>query len=281
MKKIGILVGEDADLPINLVKNSDIITFPFVLDWENYKSPADFYKSMRELKNKTPKTSQPSAKTFERLIKKALAKYQDILVITVSSKFSGTYNSARQAKKTFSPSDQKRIRIFDSETSSGAEALITLHAHKLINSVSKINLIIKELEKFKLKTRLIGAFEDPRWLESGGRISKIQALIVKNMLKAGFRPVLTIKDGQIVTKKIQANAKNKVNALFGQFKNDNGSTEPAEAVITHADCEEDAIKLKEMIENYKPNVTIRFMNFISPVVGSHLGPGTLLLSWSN
>jgi len=230
-----------------------------------------------------PTTSQPSAKTFKELFTDNLKKYQDIIVITISESFSGTYNSANQAKKILSEKDQKRIHIIDSESSSGSEALLTLKALQLISKELEVDIILRRLKKIIPTLHLIGVFDDPKWLQKGGRINAVQAMLVKNMLKVGFRPILTIRDGQIVTKKIQVNAKDKTGALFSQFKEEvaiyNGLSKQITVVITHSDCKKEAILLKKMIENYSQAITIKFINTISPVIGAHLGYDALLLSW--
>ena len=279
----GLLVGEDADLPKSIIKHSPIEIFLYIVNWPSFKDSSSFYTQMRKSIIDAPTTSQPSAKTFKELFTDNLKKYQDIIVITISESFSGTYNSANQAKKILSEKDQKRIHIIDSESSSGSEALLTLKALQLISKELEVDIILRRLKKIIPTLHLIGVFDDPKWLQKGGRINAVQAMLVKNMLKVGFRPILTIRDGQIVTKKIQVNAKDKTGALFSQFKEEvaiyNGLSKQITVVITHSDCKKEAILLKKMIENYSQAITIKFINTISPVIGAHLGYDALLLSW--
>lgn len=278
MIKIGLIVGEDADLPQSIIRTNQIITFPFILDWKKYKEGENIYKLMRKTAGGGPKTSQPSIQTFTQVFEKSLNLYDEIIVITVSSKFSGTYNGAIQAKKKLK--EAKRIHIVDSESSSGAEGLLVLKAVELIKKSSDVKLVCEELKKYAVSINLIGTFEDPKWLVAGGRVSKVKGMLVRNMLKGGFRPVLTIKEGEIVVKKIQINSKNPVDALFSQFKEDCLSDNKSiDVAITHADCYDKAKTLSKLIEKMSGKVKIRYINEISPVVGCHLGPDTLLLSW--
>lgn len=260
MNSIGILTGEDADLPKSIIKNSPVHLFPFIVE--------------------RLKTSQPSVKTFAELFAKLLKSYQEIIVITISAHFSGTYHSAGQAKKLLSQKDQTRIHIIDSMSSTGAEALLTLKTVELISKNKKIDFILKSLAEIIPNTHLLGVFDNPDSLQAGGRINAVQAVIVKNMLKIGLRSILTIKDGQIITKKVQTNAKNKAAALFKQFKEEIiSSTKKISVVITHSDCETEAKTLKKMIVDYNQSTDIKFVNTISPVINTHLGKGTLILSW--
>lgn len=274
MTSIGILVGEDADLPKNLIKDLPVEVFPFVTDWEGYKA-------MRG-KKINPKTSQPSAEILKIFYLKNLKKYKSILVFTISSSLSGAYNSAIQAKKLLPKDFQKRIHILDSQTSTGAEGLIVLKILEILKDHPKesIDAIIKKANSFIASVHLLGVFDDPCYLQKGGRINFVQGLVIKNMLKAGFRPILTVQNGKIVTKKIQRE-KDKANALFAQFREEIDSIHGGNVIvaITHGDCAKDAKKLKKLVENYSKSVKIEFVNIISPVVGSHLGPDSLIISW--
>ena len=116
------------------------------------------------------------------------------------------------------------------------------------------------------------------------------------MLKAGFRPILKIKDGRIKTEKIHRE-RNKAKALFSEFRKEiavilSETKNPLRSfakpdlaqndirvAITHADCESDANALKKLVQNYNKNIKIEFVNTISPVVGAHLGPDSLIISW--
>jgi len=263
MKKLGILVGEDADLPKDKIKNLPISVFPFIVNWKEHK------------------TSQPSVKTLKELFTKNLKKYKELLVITISSLLSGTYNSAVQTKNLLDKDNKKRIQVIDSKISTAGEGLIVLRIAELIKLRKSKNEVLSEINKCIPNTYLLGAFDDPYYLESGGRINRVQSLVIKNMLKAGFRPILTIKDGKIVTKKIRRE-RNKANALFRQFKEEisslcnNGNISVA---ITHADCEKDANELKKLVQSFSKNIKIEFVNTISPVVGMHLGQNSLIISW--
>ena len=264
MKNIGVLVGEDADLPKNKIQNLPISIFPFVV----YRSKG------------LPKTSQPSVKTFEELFIKNLRIYQELLVITISSSLSGTYNSALQARKLFNERDQKRVHIVDSKISTGGEALIVLRIAEMVKSGESIKEILSKINQCISKTYLLGVFDNPKWLKRGGRINAVQSLVIENMLRAGFRPILTVKDGKIVAKKIQRE-RNKTKALFEQFKKEilHFVQDDIRVAITHADCEKDASDLKKLVHEFDKSIKIEFVNIISPVIGAHLGPGSLIISW--
>ena len=156
MNKIGIIVGEDADLPQGIVKKNKLITFPFIINWKEYKKVINFYKLMRETGGTGPKTSQPSVATFKKVFTEGLLANDEIIMICVSSKFSGTYNAAKQAKKTFK--EGAKIHLVDSENSSGAEGLMVLRAIENINQRWGVNKIVDQLRKDIKQINLICTF---------------------------------------------------------------------------------------------------------------------------
>lgn len=141
MKKIGLIAGEDCDFPKDAATRLKVSIYPYPIAFRKFKDNRDFYRLMKsDPGGEAPKTSQPSQGTFIQYYKKMLSEYDEILVFCLSSKFSGSYNSAVQAKKNM-PADQKRIYIIDSKCSTGAEALLVMLAAKGIHK----NLSAKEV----------------------------------------------------------------------------------------------------------------------------------------
>ena len=291
MNKIGLVVDEGADLPQEIIEKYQMAAVPVKIDWpeiENLPGENTFQK-MREAEKRGiksfGKTSQPSPKDFLDAFKKQLEKFDKILCITLSSKLSGTYNSANQAKNILPPEEQKRIFIADSLNASCGEGLSGLKATDLINEGRKrIEEIVKELEKFIPQVHLYGMLKDPKWLEASGRISPTIANWFRRMQKIGVRPVLGIKKGVIKAIGIKAGAKDIPTALFHQFeaktKKLRDQNKKIRVAITHGDDLEGARRLKEMIEKELEGVEVAFINLIDNVLGVLVGPDALILAWS-
>lgn len=290
MNKIGLVVDEGADLPQEIIEKHQMAVVPVKMDWpdlENLPGENTFQK-MREAEKRGiksfGKTSQPSPKDFLDAFKKQLGKFDKILCITLTSKLSGTYNSANQARGILREEDQKRVFIVDSLNASCGEALSDLKAIDLIEQGKDIEEIIKELEKFIPQVRLYGMFEDPKWLEASGRISSTIANWFRRMQKIGVRPILGIKKGVMKPIGIKAGAKDIPTALFYQFeaktKKLRNQGKKIRVAITHGDNPEGAKKLKEMIEKELEGVEVAFINLIDNVLGVLVGPDAFVLAWS-
>lgn len=290
MNKIGLVVDEGADLPQEIIEKHQMAVVPVKMDWpdlENLPGENTFQK-MREAEKRGiksfGKTSQPSPKDFLEAFKKQLERFDKIICITLTSKLSGTYNSANQAKNILSPEEQKRVFIVDSLNASCGEALSTLKAIDLIGQGKEIEEIIKELEELIPQVRLYGIFEDPKWLEASGRISSAIANWFRRMQKIGVRPILGIKKGVMKPVGIKAGAKDIPTALFRQFeaktKKLRNQNKKIRVAITHGDDSEGAQRLKEMIEKELEGVEVAFINLIDDVLGVLVGPDAFVLAWS-
>jgi len=290
MPKIGLVIDDGADLPQEIIEKYQMAIVSVKMDWpdlENLPGENTFQK-MREAEKREiksfGKTSQPSPKDFLDAFKKQLERFNKIICITLTSKLSGTYNSANQARGILREEEQKRVFIVDSLNASCGEGLSALKAIDSIGQGKDIEEIVKELEKFIPQVRLYGIVEDPKWLKASGRISSTIANWLRRMQKIGLRPILGIKKGVIKAIGIKAGAKDIPTALFHQFeaktKKLRNQGKKIRVVITHGDNIEGAQRLKETIEKELEWVEVSFINLIDNVLAVLVGPGTLVLAWS-
>lgn len=289
MEKIGIVTEDAMDMPQELINKYQIAVAPVKFTWpeiENLPGENTFQK-MRELEKRGitsfGKTSQPSVNDFLEKFKYQLERFEQVICVTLTSKLSGTYNSAVQAKNYLTPEEQKRLFIVDSLSVSGGEALTILKAIDLANIGRTAEEIVKELETFIPQCRLSLILENIKWLEKAGRISHFVAAIVTGLSKAGIRPVMSMKNGTLAPTGLKTDAKDIPTALFRQFENDTKdlikSGKKIRVVITHGDDPAGAQKLKETAEKISQNIEVVFINIINNVVGVVAGPNALTLAW--
>ncbi len=289
MKKIGLVIDEGADLPQEIIEKYQMAAAPIKMDWpeiENLPGKNTFQK-MREAEKRGiksfGKTSQPSPKDFLDAFKKQLESFDKILCITLTSKLSGTYNSAVQAKNLLTPEEKERILIVDSLNITSGEGLLVLKAVNLIEQSKGAEEIVKELEKFVPQIYLYGMLEEIKWLEASGRISHTLANWVRRMQKIGVRPILGVKKGLIKAIGIKAGAKDIPTALFQELtvktRKLRLKNKKILIAITHGDNLERAQRLKEMVERELENTEVAFVNLIDNVLGVLVGPDSLILAW--
>ena len=283
-QKIGIVADEGGDLPEELIKKHKISLVPFKVDLGEMKDLAgNIYQRIKETEKRGlksfVKTSQPSPGDFLKAFKEKLKEFEEIICITVTSKHSGTFNSALQAREYLPEKDQ--IHVVDSMSVSGGEGLIILKAVSLIKSGLKMNEILEKLKQSVLKTNLIFVLESPKWAVASGRIPKVLGALLERMQNFGFYPVLTLKKGKIGLSSIRKGVKDLSSALFDEFKSKilkEKIDSVIKTAITHADNEKEAKKLEDLILKVK-NCKVEFSNVIGNIVGGLSGPGAVALSW--
>jgi DegV family protein with EDD domain len=289
MDSIGIVTEETTDLPPEMVGEHQIATIPVVLNWPEIEElPGDnTFKKMRELERRGGKsfgkTSQPSPQDFLAKYLYQIERFDKVLCITLTSKLSGSYNSAVLAKTLLAPEEQGKVSIVDSLNASCGQALVVLKAIDLVSSGKGVEEIVRELEEFVPQVHAFVMFEDPKWLEASGRISHMVANVMRGMAKIGIRPLLTFRKGALVPVGLKTKARDTAGVLFKQLEKDTGRSRKADKrirlAITHGDDPEEAQRLREMAEGALENIEVAFISIINDVVGSVTGPNTLTFAW--
>lgn len=289
MKKIGIVAEDTIDMPPEFVDKYQIAVAPTKLMWpETENLPGEnIFQKMRELEKRGitsfGKTSQPAVNEFLDKFKYQLSRFDQVICVALTSKLSGSYNSAIQAKNYLSPEEQERLFIIDSLSVSGGQALMVLKAVDLINQGKEVKDVLTELQNFIPQDHFSVIFKDIKWLEKSGRVSHFVATIVNGLSRAGIRPVLSMKNGALHPTGLKTDAKDIPTALLRQFEND--AKEPLRngkkirVIVTHGDAPDSAQRLKDMLEKSSPNVEVVFISIINNVVGVVAGPDVLTLSW--
>jgi len=288
MKKIGIVVEEAVDLPQETIEKYKIELVPVKLDWpdlENMPGENTFQK-MRELEKRGiktfGKTSQPSPKDFLDAYKKQLESFEEILCITITSKLSGSHNSAIQAVKFLPSEKQKKVVVVDSLSASIGQGILVIKAVELIEQGMKLQDIAKKIEQLIPQIHTFVMFKDPKYIEASGRVSGIGAKLIRNAARFGIRPVLTFKNGLLVPAGIKTGAKDIPVGIFKAFKQDIKKSKPKKelrVLISHGNDIKGASKLKEMIEkNF--NAKVFSITIIDNILGTLCGPEAMILAWS-
>jgi len=272
--KIGLVVDNICSLPERLLGELQIEvvkTKLFFPEWE--KNPEkNLYQIMRKTKA-YPKTSAPSPGDYLKAYKKVLEKFEKVLVITLTSKLSVTYSSARQAKELMS--DPSKIVLLDSLSAATPEGLLTLKAAELIEEGQNIEEITKTLENLREKVKLFGFLETTYWVEKIGRMSRWQATAFKILKGLGIQPMIGIKKGKVGLTGFNFWTKDVFKALFHQLKHQAKKYGKIRVGINYTDNIDLAYRLKEKVEK-ELRAEVLFISLVPPIVGANSGPGTLL-----
>jgi len=283
-----LVFDEVCDLPQETIEANKIGIVKFKLDFQELADiPGNVFEKVREGERRgiksLIKTSQPSINDFLSAFKEKLKEFEEVLCITFSSKISGTYNSAMQAKKFLAQELQNKVHVFDSMNGSGSEGLLCLKAISMVKEKLHTEEIIERLKKELANIRLIAMYKSPKWIEASGRVPRFIPMMMNQAEKMDIKPLFGLRDGKLTIIGVKKNIKNIPSALFEEFEKATQKIREAgkkvSVAITHADSIGQAEKLKEMVLSLK-NTEVAFINPVCFPVGGHIGPDTLILSWN-
>lgn len=265
--KIKIVTDSTAYLTKNYVKKEDISVVPlnYVFGDESGKEPypgefEDFYNKLENTKL-FPSTSQPSAGDFVETFNQAFEEgYDEIIAIVLSSKLSGTYNSAILAKGML---EDKKVTIIDSLNAASNMRFLVEDAVEMAKSGKSSEEIEVHLNEKKMDMSIYLTTQTLKYLSRGGRLSSVQYKI-GNLLN--IKPILELKDGELgLLEKLRG--KNKaLKSMIDKIPED-----AKQLGICHILNREGAEKVKNTLDEKFPNVDIQ-IDELGPVIGAHLGP---------
>jgi DegV family protein with EDD domain len=233
--------------------------------------PSAFYDRLRASRV-TPTTSQPTAQDFVAVYGE-LAAYERIYSLHLSSKLSGTFQSAELAAQEIGGD---RVRPVD--TSSASLAIATL-AHAIQRRLARGTTdeeIEALVERFRAECRVVFTVETLEYLQRGGRIGRAAA-IAGSLLNV--RPILAIEDGVVVAVARVRGRKKALAEFERRFVATSSEGPGLRVAIAHADAADWVGTLSELVWRVRPKAEIEFSASLGAVVGTHAGPGAVGFFW--
>ena len=218
MEKIKIITDSTLDLPAELIREKNIEVLPLLINFgeESYLDGVEITtKEMIDKINATgilPTTAQVTPNRFEETLKKYLDEGYKIVVLTLSSDMSGTYQSACIAKDMLESDD---IVVIDSRNVTSGLGLLVLKACELRDKGLGIKEIEEEILKAIPKVKSSLNFESLENLVRGGRLSKTAGTIGSVL---GLRLILEVKDGKMSVKDKVRGSKKALKKLISDFE---------------------------------------------------------------
>lgn len=280
MGKVRIVTDSTGYIPNELLKQYNITVVPLILIWgeETFLDgidmmPDEFYKRLANSKV-MPTTSQATIPSMQRAFTDLLEQGYDVLGIFISSKLSGTVDSAFQARKMISKGAD-RIAIIDSLATTMAMGWPVLTAARAAEAGESLAECAKIAERARDQTGVLFVVETLEFLRRGGRIGGAQAMLGTAL---NIKPLLELQDGRIESvEKIRTKGKALERMLDLAEEKMAGRT-PVRLATAHASSEAEALALLETAKKrYNPVETLH--SALSPVIGAHAGPGTVALAY--
>ena len=233
--------------------------------------PTGFYEKLRT-STELPATAQPTPQDFLAAYE-ALERYERIYSLQVSSKVSGTIQSAELAAAEVGGG---KVRVVDTLSVSLAVAMLSHAVQRRLARGTTDEEIDELVERFRTRSGVVFTVGTLEFLQRGGRIGRAAALAgsLLNVL-----PILAIEDG-VVTAVTRVRGQRKALGEFERRLAEATDDRPGLRVaIAHADAAEWVGTLSELVWRVRPNAEIEFTATLGAVVGTHAGPGAVGFFW--
>lgn len=276
MRKIAVVTDSTSNLPPELAREYDIPMIPLKVHWgeDTYLDgvtlmPDTFYRWLGERKD-FPTTSQPSAGEFMQFFQEAAERFEtDTLVgVFISADMSGTLASAIQAKAELSG---LHIELLDSRSVSMGLGFQVLTAARAADAGASLEEIVDRVHQVRARMQLLFTVQTLEFLHRGGRIGGAARLLGTAL---NLKPLLTVEGGRVEALEKVRSRRKSLQRLMELAETRLAGRRPSEVAVLDVNGGADADWLvAQVAETFNPPRIYRTV--ITPVVGTHAGPGTV------
>lgn len=280
MSKIAVVTDSTSWIPRDLLARYSITMAPQLLIWGDQTlrdgidiQPDEFYARIKTAKI-MPTTSQVSIPTMESIFREHVEKGMEVIGIFVSSKLSGTIQSAMQAREMMGAAGEK-VHVVDSQSTAMAMGFQVLAAARAIADGAGLADAKAVAEKARDHSGVYFAVDTLEFLHRGGRIGGAQRLLGTAL---NMKPVLALQDGRVeAIERIRTKSKAVDRVIEIVMEKTKGKS-PIHLATLHANAPQEAKDLLERASKEMNPVEALFTE-VSPVVGNHAGPGVVGLAY--
>jgi DegV family protein with EDD domain len=271
---IQVVADSGINLQPELLQAYEIVTVPLLIniDGVTYREGIDiqseeFYRRLPQT-DPLPTTSQPPPADFAQVYQPLLAAGHEIVAITISSKLSGTYNSAVQACKV--AEGEQLISVVDSLSAAAGQGMMAIAASEAARAgLSRVE-VVRVIERMRQEMLLVLTLDTLEYLRRGGRIGGAAAFM-GGLLR--IKPVVLIKYGKVEPGDRARNRRRAIERLI-EMEQDRFGNRPVWLAAMHITAEEEMRAMAEEAQQAL-NVTRVFFAEVGPVIGAHIGPNAL------
>lgn len=278
MANITIITDSASDISQNNNKGVTVLPMTITFGEENYEdgvslTPDNFYMKLIE-SSALPKTSQVSPYAFGQAYENSLKSADYVIVITLSSKLSGTYQSACIAADDY----DGRVFVIDSENVTVGEQILIDYALSLIDKGIEVNTIVSQLNTMKKRIRLVALLDTLEYLKKGGRISS-GAAFLGNVLS--IKPVIAIVDGEVSFLGKARGSKQGNNFLIQQVDTYGGIDYSLPVLLGYTGCSTVLMDkyIKDSSSLWEGRMPVPDIIQVGATIGTHIGPGGIAVAF--
>ena len=275
---VKIIVDSTADLTPEVAQQVKIVPMTILFGDKQYVSGVDidskkFYELLVE-SDVLPTTSQPTPYAFSQVFQEVVDAGDTAVCLTVSSKLSGTYQSASIAAEEF----PGKIFVVDTLTVAIGGGILAEYALQLANSGMEAEELARELLAQRQKVRVLALVDTLEYLKKGGRISSTVAF-AGGLLN--IKPVISVTDGEVKMMGKARGSKQGNNLLVQEIQKSGGVDFTKPLMLGYTGLS-DALLQKYIADSaalWEGQVQTLPVSIVSSVVGTHVGPGAVAVAF--
>lgn len=275
---IRIITDSASDIIDNKKDNLTVLPLTVTIGSDEYLdgvnlSHSEFYEKLIE-SDELPKTSQVPPFVFEEEYEKAKELGETVIVITLSSKLSGTYQSANIARVDY----EDMVYVIDSENVCVGERVSVEYALRLVEEGLDASEIVAKVEAKKKSVKVLGLLDTLEYLKKGGRISPAKATIGAVL---NIKPVIAIVDGEVELLGKARGSKQGNNFLIEQIEKSAPIDFSMPLYLGYAGLSDKLINkyIEDSQRIWKGNVEELNVVTVGATIGTHVGPGAIALAY--
>ena len=274
---IRIITDSTSDIPLVKQKDYDIdiVSLSVLFDDKRYVDGVDlqkeqFYAMLAEAES-LPTTSQVNPDGFEELFKKYADAGDEVITLTISSKLSGTYQSAIIAKDMV---ESSHLFVVDSRSATFGLALLVFEAIRMRDNGMSAKDIYERLMVLRGKIKFYAVVNTLKYLKMGGRLTSSAALVGGVL---GIKPIVSIINGKVESIAKARGQRQAYAWILDKIKEEIPDSR-FPLVFGHSNAPE---KMQDFLSYISGSVDINNANIceIGCVIGTHSGPGCLGLAY--
>ena len=281
--KVAIVVDSAASLPPGFAGRPGIYVTPMTvtLDGTSYRdgidiSNTEFYRRLRSASS-PPTTSAPSTAAYVEVYNAAGRDQGAILCITAGDRFSASFDSATAAAEEMrAVMPSVAIRVVDSQTAAGSQALVVLHAWREAQKGASLAQTTSAAMVVTERVRLLAFIETLRYLRRSGRVPLV-AHLGASLIQ--IKPLFKLEQSEITTLARPRTRRAAIRRMIELMRSE-ADPGPLHVAIMHADAQQDADSISGIVNDEFDCVELYISEF-TPAMGAHIGPGLLGIAfWS-
>ena len=275
---VRIVIDSSVDMSVSGEEN--VICVPLTVRFGNDEfldrvelSAADFYKKLTK-GGVMPSTSQANISDFERIYDRITENGDEAVVITLSSKLSGTYHSACVAAEDY----KGKVYVIDSQNVSIGAGVLAEFALNLAGDGLTAWDIARRLTVERENIRLFSAFDTLEYLKRGGRLSSAAAFAGSLL---ALKPIITVRDGEVAVIGKARGSRNINPSLFKEIENCGGINHIKPCLFGYTGSDDSAVRgfIDDGADYWKGQNEPLKITTVGSAVGTHAGPGAIAVAF--